>query len=54
MPFPAGNLSSITFSSSQNNGNVTRQAIHHGAKGGYAAMDFQQISATESRANNTP
>jgi RHS repeat-associated protein len=61
---------SYTFSPSQNNGNVTGQAIHYGASGTYLAMDFQQtytytdpstsnvvsrlISATESRANHTP
>ena len=65
----AGYLS-YTFSPSNNNGNVTGQAIHYGASGGYPATDFQQtytytdpstrnvvsrlISATESRANNTP
>jgi len=58
-----------TFSLSQNNGNVTVQAIHYGASGAYPAVDFQQtytytdpasgrlvnrlIGGTESRAGYT-
>ena len=72
-PAPDGNdvgYLAYTFSSTQNNGNVSGQAIHYGASDAYPAMDFQQnytytdpstgnavsrlISANESGGNNTP